>query len=118
EFLASHPNPGNRAEAVTKAISELPPKTFRARTSEIRQGKSEVAKLKPLTAEQIAQQQQQRQGRVEQVQRQEIVPNGSFRTLNHSAFQMVYPSNWEVFGNQDSAVTIAPRAGVGNNAIA
>jgi hypothetical protein len=118
EFLASHPNPGNRAEAVSKAISQLPPKTFRASTGDFQQVKSAVAKLKPLTAEQVAQMQKQRQGRVEQVQKQSIVPSGNFQTLDHSAFQMAYPSNWEVFGNRNSAVTIAPRAGIGNNAIA
>jgi beta-barrel assembly-enhancing protease len=117
QFLASHPNPGNRAEAVTRAISELPNKSYRSSTGDFRTVKTEVAKLKPLSAEQT-QQQQQRQARIDQVAQQSIAPNGSFRTLNHSVFQMQYPSNWEVFGNQDSAVTIAPRAGVSSNAIA
>ena len=40
------------------------------------------------------------------------------RTLNHSAFQVSYPDNWEVFGDQNSAVTIAPRSGVSQNAVA
>jgi beta-barrel assembly-enhancing protease len=118
EFLASHPNPGNRAEEVAKAISQLPPKQFRASTGEFRKVKSEVAKLKPLTAEQVAQMQRQKQGSIQQVSQGSIAPSGQFQTLNHSAFQMAYPANWKVYGNQNSAVTIAPEAGVGNNAIA
>jgi beta-barrel assembly-enhancing protease len=118
EFLASHPNPGNRAERVAKAISELPAKQFRASTGDFRQIKSQVAKLKPLTAEQVAQMQQQRQGSIQQVNQGAIAPSGQFQTLNHSVFRMAYPTNWRVYGDQNSPVTIAPEAGVGNGGIA
>ena len=46
------------------------------------------------------------------------MPSGSMQTLNHSAFQMQYPQNWQVFGDQNSAVTIAPQAGLTQNAVA
>jgi beta-barrel assembly-enhancing protease len=118
QFLSDHPNPGNRAEAVAKAISQLPAKQYRASTGDFRKVKSEVAKLKPLTAEQVAQMQQQKQGSIQQVNQGSIAPSGQFQTLNHSAFQMAYPSNWRVYGDQNSAVTIAPEAGVSSNAIA
>jgi beta-barrel assembly-enhancing protease len=118
EFLASHPDPGNRAERVAKAISELPAKQYRASTGDFKQVKSQVAKLKPLSAEEVARMQQQKQGTIQQVNQGSIAPSGQFQTLNHSAFQMAYPANWRVFGNQNSPVTIAPEAGVGNNGIA
>ena len=74
--------------------------------------------MKPLSAQQIAQQQQQRQERLDQVARQQIAPSGNFRQLQHSAFSIAYPENWEAMGDRNSAVTIAPRAGVSENSIA
>lgn len=118
EFLASHPNPGNRALLVNTAIADLPPKTFRKNSAGFQQAKAEVAKLKPLSAEQVAQQQKERQARMESVSVRDILPSGDFRRLDHGAFTIGYPGNWEVFGNRDSAVTIAPRAGVSEQAIA
>lgn len=118
QFLSDHPDPGNRAAAVNEAISQLPQKNFVKTSADFTRAKAEALKLKPLTAQQIAQQQQQRQGQVEQVSAADILPSGSFRTLDHSQFQMAYPSNWQVFGDQNSAVTIAPRAGVSESAIA
>ena len=118
EFLNSHPNPGNRAENVTVAISQLPPRNFIRNSAKFTEIHPVVAKMKPLSAQQIAQQQQQRQARLEQVARQQIAPSENFRELQHSAFSIAYPENWEAMGDRNSAVTIAPRAGVSENAIA
>jgi Zn-dependent protease with chaperone function len=118
EFLASHPNPGNRAKDVAEAISQLPPKNYIGNTAQFSQIKQVVARMKPLSAQEIAQQQQQRQARLEQVARQQIAPSRNFRGLRHSAFAISYPENWRVFGDQNSAITIAPEAGVSQNAIA
>jgi predicted Zn-dependent protease len=118
EFLRDHPDPGNRAENVKVAISQLPPKNFTRNSAQFSEIKQVVAKMKPLSAQEVAQQQQQRQGRLEQVARQQIVPSNNFRELQHSAFSIAYPENWEAMGNRNSAVTIAPRAGVSENAIA
>ena len=46
------------------------------------------------------------------------MPSGQFRSFDHSAYQISYPDNWQVFGDANSAVTIAPNAGVAQNAIA
>ena len=118
QFLSDHPNPGNRAQAVTAAVSQLPPKNFVRNSAQFADVKQVAAKMKPLSAQQIAQMQQERQAKLEQVARQQIAPSGNFRQLQHSAFAIAYPENWQVFGNQNSAVTIAPRAGVSQDAIA
>ncbi|MCU1284518.1 MAG: yfgC 1 [Acidobacteriales bacterium] len=118
QFLSDHPDPGNRAEAVTQAISELPAKRFLTDSPEFRRAKQVAATMKPYTAEQVAQMQQQRQPRVTPASQGSISPSGGFQTLNHSAFQMDYPANWQVFGNANSAVTIAPQGGVSNDSIA
>src|SRR2546430_16171435 len=46
------------------------------------------------------------------------MPSGQFRNMDHSAFQISYPDNWQLAGDANSAVTIAPSAGVAQNAIA
>ncbi|MCI0349487.1 MAG: M48 family metalloprotease [Acidobacteriales bacterium] len=118
EFLSDHPNPGNRAQNVKVAISQLPPKNFARNSNQFAEAKQAAAKLKPLSAQEIAQRQRERQAKLEQVARQQIVPSDNFRELQHSAFSIAYPENWEAMGNRNSAVTIAPRAGVSENAIA
>jgi beta-barrel assembly-enhancing protease len=118
QFLSDHPNPGNRAEAVNNAISQLPPKQFIKNTPLFTQAKAAADKAKPYTAQQIQQMAAQKQGNIEQISRESIQPSGNFQQLNHSAFQIQYPSNWKAFGNQNGPVTIAPEAAVSESAIA
>ena len=118
QFLSDHPNPGNRSEAVNNAISQLPPKQFIKNTPLFTAAKADAAKAKPYTAQQIQQMAAQKQGNIQQISRNSIEPSGSFQQLNHSVFQIQYPSNWKAFGNQNGPVTIAPEAGVSQSAIA
>ena len=48
----------------------------------------------------------------------QIRPAANLTQLQHSAFSISYPENWQPFGDQQSTVTIAPQAGVGEGAIA
>ena len=119
QFLSDHPNPGNRVELVRQAISKYPRKPYRRNSAQFEQTKSAVAKMRPLTMQQVAQQQkQQPQGQIGQINPQDVMPSGQFRTMDHSAFQISYPDNWQVAGDANSAVTVAPSAGVAQNAIA
>jgi beta-barrel assembly-enhancing protease len=70
-----------------------------------------------LTSQEVAQRQQQ-QGHIRNITLSDVMPSGQFKTLDHSAFQMSYPDNWELFGDANSAVTISPRVAVAENAIA
>jgi hypothetical protein len=117
QFLSDHPNPGNRVQSVSQVVNRYPKKPYRKNSPEFEQVKAEAGRLKPLTAEQVAQQQQQT-GDVGDITYSDVKPSGQFQTLNHNYFQIPYPSNWEVAGDQNSTVTIAPRAGVAQNAIA
>ena len=49
---------------------------------------------------------------------QQVKPSSNLQLLQHNAFTISYPDNWQVFGDPNSNVTIAPSAGVGQNAIA
>ena len=40
------------------------------------------------------------------------------RSFSHRDFSISYPDNWQIFGDQNSAVTIAPQNGVSQNAVA
>ena len=59
------------------------------------------------------------QGRdITNVSYKQVKPSGDFTRLQHSAFNISYPSNWQTTGDQNSTVTIAPQAGVSQGAIA
>ncbi|HUR37270.1 MAG TPA: M48 family metallopeptidase [Terriglobales bacterium] len=125
QFLSDHPNPGNRAQSVTEAISQLPAKRYLTAGSDYRAAKAAAAQMKPYTGEQIAQMQRQKAGQqpgggtMQNPTSDSVMPSGSFQTLNQGAFQIAYPSNWKVFGSQQGgSVTIAPEAGVSGSAVA
>jgi hypothetical protein len=48
----------------------------------------------------------------------DILPSDEFRSFEHQEFRISHPANWQVFGDDSSAITIAPRAGVAENAVA
>ncbi len=130
QFLSDHPDPGNRAQTVSNVIKRYPKKNFaRSDSSEFVSMKRVADGLRPLTAQQIAQQQKRGGGPMQggndgsaqggSIRGGDIMPAGGFKTLNQGAFSMNYPSNWEVMGGDNGAgITIAPAAGVGQNAIA
>jgi hypothetical protein len=121
QFLSDHPNPGNRAQLVSHEVSTLPPKQFRGDSAEFRTIKQRVSGMKPLTAQQIAAQQQPgatSNSSSSGISASDISPSGKMRSFNHSTYSISYPENWQVFGDQNSAVTIAPQSGVSQNAVA
>jgi predicted Zn-dependent protease len=114
QFLSDHPDPGNRAQAVAKEVATLPRKTsYRSESAEFRVIKQRVGSMKPLTAQQIA----ERQTAATSASHDDIRPSSSLRSFSHSDFQISYPDNWRVFGDQNSAVTIAPQSGVLQTAV-
>ncbi len=121
QFLSDHPNPGNRVEAVSNEVSTLPPKSrYLADSSDFRSVKERVAGMKPMTAEEIAAWQKQHAGAAPPTATvsPDATPAAAMRSFRHSEYQISYPENWQVLGDQDSAVTIAPPNGVSQNAVA
>ncbi|HWC16995.1 MAG TPA: M48 family metallopeptidase, partial [Terriglobales bacterium] len=123
QFLSDHPNPGNRIEYVQAEIATLPPKpNLTQDTAQFDEIHRIVMGMRPFTAQQIA----------EQDRRGGFNPNGvnaespepaspgaagytsstNFKQLNHSAFTLGYPSDWQVYGDSQSAGTIAPLNGL------
>ncbi len=118
QFFSDHPNPGNRALAVEREVRTLSPRSsYRTDSAEFRKVKTLVAGMKPLTAQQIAAQQQSATGGKGRLPVSDL-PDSSVQTFKHNEYQIAYPQNWQVFGDANSAVTIAPQSGVSDNAIA
>jgi beta-barrel assembly-enhancing protease len=123
QFLSDHPNPGNRVENVRTAISKYPPKHYQKNSAEFEQVKAEVGQLHPVSSQELARQQPapepgQGQPQISGISLQDVMPGGQFRVFDHSAYRIEYPDNWRVFGDANSAVTIAPPAAVAQSAIA
>ncbi len=141
QFLSDHPNPGNREAAIQKEIRDWPPEKWITDTTQFQNARNAARSVKAYSAQEI----QARAkaggwnspapngqpvptsaspgpGQTSTGQPGDlsgIMPTGGFRTLQHQAFTMQYPSNWQVSGDQTSAVTIAPQGGIiGQNAVA
>lgn len=118
EFFSDHPNPGNRAAAVSKEVATLAPRKYQSDSSEFRSIKQTVAGMKPLTAQEIAARQKQAGGSIAAAPSSEIAPSSTYKSLEHEAYRITYPENWQLFGDSSSSVTIAPKAGIAENALA
>jgi hypothetical protein len=106
EFLSSHPDPGNRVEAVRAEIATLPQGQYTAaqngRFGAMRQ---EVAQLPPPL-------------RPEPQQQAALSPAqpGEYRTLETSTVSLDFPAGWRAFGDRSSVVvTLAPSGGLVRN---
>jgi len=118
QFFSDHPNPGNRAGAVEREVRSLPTKAYRSGSPEFAQIKQRVAGLKPLTAQEIAAQQQAQSQSVKGRLPATEYPSRDTQIFTHDLFEVSYPKNWQVFGDRTSTVNIAPPSGVSDNAIA
>jgi beta-barrel assembly-enhancing protease len=114
QMFSDHPDPGNRAQAVSQEVATLPRKTgYRTDSAEFLDIKQRVSGMKPLTAQQIA----ARQTPAMNTSSGGVTPANAMRSFSHRDFAISYPDNWQVFGDQNSSVTIAPPNGVSQNAV-
>jgi hypothetical protein len=119
EFFSSHPNPGNRAQAVAKEVASLGRRSYQSDSADFREVKRRVGGMKALTAQEVQQGQGQGSGKSGPVTRsKEVFPSGNFKTYDQAAYSLSYPDNWTASGGQDGGVTIVPPAGVSGNNIA
>jgi len=103
QFLSDHPNPGNREKAIEEEIRSLPRHQYGFQTGEFERAKSEVAGLP-------------KGGQTGNVRGSvnadpaTMRPSRTLQPFQGRNFLLSYPSNWQVFGDQNSdSVTIAPR---------
>lgn len=148
QFLSDHPNPGNRSAAIDKEIRNWPPKKYQSTSSDFQSANSIAKKTPSYTAQEIADgaktgrwaRQNMQSGAVPESMKQsvsaatnpaaagspetmanvtleQVKPSSDFTQASGNGFTISYPSNWATASGQNS-LTIAPKAGVGQNAIA
>jgi peptidase M48-like protein len=112
-FLASHPDPGNRAQNVASILSRFPAKQYQSGNSpdflaaqkalstigpqSAPDAQTEIPELRRLSAKELA--------------------AGDFANYDHGAFRVAYPGNWEVMGDPNSSLTIYPKGGANSAAV-
>jgi predicted Zn-dependent protease len=109
QFLSSHPNPGNRMKAIQEQIRYLPQKNYTASAnSNFRQIQATIKALPPGKPKTLSDTLTPSSG---------TKPSGQFKEFKGKSFSLSYPSNWEVFGDENSSsVTIAPRSALAKDA--
>jgi beta-barrel assembly-enhancing protease len=139
QFLSDHPNPGNRSAAIEKEISGWPARNYQNNSQSFVRARQDANKVKVYTAQEIADaakqgvwaQQNSRSGAIPAnmpvstgagspsgVSEQQVKPSRTLKQLQHSAFKISYPDNWQALGDARSDVTIAPEAGTSQGAVA
>ena len=106
EFMASHPNPGNRMKTIQEEVQYMPRANYTTGdTAAFRQLQGAVGSLPAA--------QNASRARAGSVASGDPRPSGRMREYRSSAFTVQHPDNWEAFGDQQGAmVTIAPRSGL------
>jgi beta-barrel assembly-enhancing protease len=105
QFLSSHPDPGNRAQDISRILSRFPPKQFQELdTPEFASAKKALADIsagstqvgeKPLTISRLA---------------LKNIASENYRTFQHTAYAIDYPDNWQVSGDAQSSATFIRKA--------
>jgi Zn-dependent protease with chaperone function len=122
EFLSSHPNPGNRYDAINREAATLRVSNPTVNTPEFTSVKARLTGMSPArTAEQIAQQQRTEVGTAGRTAVRVEPPSNQYRTFTPAQFlRVAVPANWDQRNGQGGGVTYAPDGGwfEGNNGTA
>ena len=116
-FLASHPDPGNRAKNVASILTRFPAKTYSASDS------PEFVAAKNALAN-VSTQQQGRAGSAEaqpdirRLTSKDWNAGEKFTTYEHGVFRVQYPANWQFTGDRNTSLTIYPKGGASRETVA
>lgn len=108
QFLSSHPDPGNRVQNVEAELRTFPQREYTAGTSSQFPRMKDLAKSlpPPRNTGQMAQ-------AAAAANNPPAPAAGGFQKLATNRYSIAYPSQWRVYGSQDSAViTMAPPQGL------
>src|SRR5215469_14129076 len=142
QFLSDHPNPGNRTAAIEKEVRNWPSRDYRGDSQAFQTARKEAVSTKQYGAQEISEgaksgrwaRENMENGAVPasakagvaasaasqtltSVNFDQVKPGGQFSEIEHAGFSIAYPSNWMTSTGQ-SSLTIAPKAGASQNAIA
>jgi hypothetical protein len=107
-FLASHPDPGNRARDVASILSRFPPKKCQqADSAEFVAAKKTLSSIAPGKVE--SPNSTQPEIALRRLCAKELTVD-SLKSYEHRAFRVSYPANWEIIGDPNSSLTMYPKA--------
>ncbi len=119
-FLASHPDPGNRARDVASLLSRFPAKQYKTADSpEFLAAKQELSRIEPGSTHPSG----DLPGKVASAFELRRLSSrelnvADFKAYDHGAFQLSYPASWQVVGDPNSSLTIYPERGANGEAVA
>jgi len=112
QFLASHPDPGNRARDINNILSRFPAKTYKPLDSpEYLAAKQSLSDARP---ENAATQPAPDMPRLATAN----IASQSFKIFQHSAFTIGYPDHWQIGSDARDGVSISPDGGAQSGTIA
>ena len=116
-FMASHPDPGNRAKNVSSILSRFPAKQFPSGDSpEFLAAKKALANVSTETRTETAAAEPHQM--LNRLTAQQLAASPALTTFDHAAFQVAYPDNWQLAGDERSSLNIFPKGGTAANSIA
>jgi hypothetical protein len=113
QFLSSHPDPGNRAQDISKILSRFPPKQFQ----ELDTPEFLAAKKALSDASASSTDLGEKPVEISRLARQNIAGE-NFHTFQHQAYVIGYPDNWQVNGDPQASATFYPEGGLAGGALA
>jgi len=114
-FLASHPDPGNRAQNVSSILSRFPAKQYQSGDSpDFLAAKKALDKVGPQSVAEA-------QVAIPSFELRRLsvkeLSAANFENYDHGAFRVPYPGNWQLIGNPNSSLTIYPKGGANSAAV-
>jgi hypothetical protein len=116
-FLASHPDPGDRAKNVSSILSRFPAKQYQTGDSpEYIAAKKALSDVNAQSTSQTAA--GETKVWLKRLTPQQFAASQNLRSFEHSAYRLSYPDNWQLKGDARSSVTIFPKGGASEESIA
>ena len=113
QFLASHPDPGNRGKEISRILSRFPGKTFNTKDSaEFLAAKKSLSDLGPEASDAVEKPPEMRRLPAASLART------NFKIFQHAAFAISYPENWRISGDADSGLKMYPEGGASGGTLA
>ncbi|HXY48046.1 MAG TPA: M48 family metallopeptidase [Terriglobales bacterium] len=116
-FLASHPDPGDRAKNVAGILLRFPPKQYpRGDSPEFLAAKQALSDVTAQTDAQTAA--TEPLVWLKRLTAQEFAASPTSKSFDHTAYRVSYPENWRLKGDRNTSVTIYPEGGASDESVA
>jgi predicted Zn-dependent protease len=114
-FLASHPDPGNRANNVTSILSRFPAKQYASADSpEFLAAKNALANV---SSESVSQSEgASSEPEIRRLSSKDL-SSDKFSDYDHGAFRVSYPADWVLKGDRNTSLTIYPKGGASKGSV-